>query len=32
LSLAVSTGARRSQITALRLGEVDLENGQIGFI
>jgi integrase len=32
LSLAVSTGARRSQITALRLGEVDLESGQIGFI
>jgi len=32
LSLAVSTGARHSQITALRLGEVDLENGQIGFI
>jgi integrase len=32
LSLAISTGARRSQITALRLGEVDLENGQIGFI
>lgn len=32
MSLAVSTGARRSQITALRLGEVDLENGQIGFI
>jgi integrase len=32
LSLAVSTGARRSQITALRLGQVDLENGQIGLV
>jgi integrase len=32
LSLAVSTGARRSQLGALRWGEVDLERGQIGFI
>jgi len=32
LSLAISTGARRSQITALRLGDVDLEKGRVGFI
>ena len=32
LSLAVSTGARRSQLGALRWGEVDLERGQIGFL
>ena len=31
LSLAVSTGARRSQLGALRWGDVDLEQGQIGF-
>jgi len=32
LSLAVSTGARRSQLTALRWSDIDLENGEIGFI
>ena len=32
LSLAVSTGARRSQLGALRWGDVDLEQGQIGFL
>jgi len=31
LSLAVSTGARRSQLGALRWSDVDLEHGQIGF-
>jgi len=32
LALAVSTGARRSQLGALRWGDVDLEQGQIGFL
>ncbi len=32
LALAVSTGARRSQLGALRWGDVDLERGQIGFL
>jgi integrase len=32
LSLAVSTGARRSQLAALRWSEVDLENGEIAFV
>jgi integrase len=32
LSLAVSTGARRSQLGALRWGEIDLDNGQVGFL
>ncbi|MGB7052227.1 MAG: site-specific integrase, partial [Acidimicrobiales bacterium] len=32
LSLAVSTGARRSQLGALHWGEIDLERGQIGFL
>ena len=32
LTLAVSTGARRSQLGALRWGDVDLERGQIGFL
>jgi integrase len=32
LALAVSTGARRSQIGALRWGEVDLERSQVGFL
>jgi len=31
LALAVSTGARRSQLGALRWGDVDLKQGQIGF-
>jgi integrase len=32
LAIAVSTGARRSQLGALRWGDVDLGRGQIGFI
>src|ERR1700686_805576 len=32
LSLAVSTGARRSQLGALRWGDIDLERGQVGFL
>jgi len=32
LSLAVSTGARRGQLGALRWGEVDLERGEVGFV
>ncbi|MHB8244077.1 MAG: tyrosine-type recombinase/integrase [Acidimicrobiales bacterium] len=32
LALAVSTGARRSQLGALRWGDIDLEQGQIGFV
>ncbi|MBF6557761.1 MAG: site-specific integrase [Acidimicrobiales bacterium] len=32
LSLAVSTGARRSQLTALRWSDEDLDRGQIGFL
>lgn len=32
LTLAVCTGARRSQLAALRWGEVDLESGQVGFL
>jgi len=32
LALAVSTGARRSQLGALRWGDIDLERGQIGFL
>lgn len=32
LSLAVSTGARRSQLGGLRWGDVDLERGQVGFL
>ena len=32
LSLAISTGARRSQLGALLWGDVDLERGQVGFL
>ncbi len=32
LAIAVSTGARRSQLGALRRGDVDLGRGQIGFL
>jgi integrase len=32
LAIAVSTGARRSQLGALRWGDVDLGRGQIGFL
>jgi integrase len=32
LALAVSTGARRSQLGALRWGDIDLKRGQIGFL
>jgi hypothetical protein len=32
LALAVSTAARRSQLGALRWGDVDLVQGQIGFV